>query len=133
MSNHAAGSFDVKTTPFDDKSDDPTLARIALDKQYHGDIEGTAKGQMLSAGSPAKGFAGYVAIEKITGTLNGRAGTFVLQHSGTLENSIPQMTITVVPGSGTGQLEGIAGKMTIKFAPGGKHLYEFDYTLPAQN
>ena len=127
---HAAGSFDVKVTPQDDKLDDPTLGRMLLDKQYHGDLQATGKGQMLSAGEPAKGSGGYVAIEKVMGTLNGRTGSFVLQHNGTMTNNTPQMTITIVPGSGTDQLEGIAGKMTIKFAPGGKHFYELEYTLP---
>jgi len=127
---HATGPFDVKLTPQDDKSDDPLLARMTLDKQYHGDLEAGGKGQMLTAGSPQKGAGGYVAIEKVTGTLNGRTGSFVLQHSGTMKDNVPQLTITVVPESGTGQIEGIAGKMTIKIAPTGKHSYDFEYTLP---
>lgn len=130
MSSHAAGRFEVKVTPIDDKSEDPTLGRMALDKQYHGDLEGTGKGQTLTAGSPAKGAGGYVAIEKVTGTLNGRAGSFVLQHSGIMTNKVPQLTITIVPESGTGQLEGIAGKMTITIGPDGKHSYDLEYTLP---
>lgn len=130
MPNHASGRFDVKVTPMDDKTADPSLGRYTLDKQYHGDLEGTGSGQMLSAGSPAKGAGGYVAMEKVTGTLQGRTGSFVLQHSGTMAAGVPQMTITVVPESGTGQLEGIAGTMTIKIAPDGKHSYELDYTLP---
>jgi hypothetical protein len=130
VSNHARGAFDVRATPQDDQGDDPTLGRMLLDKQYHGELEATGKGQMLSAGSPAKGAGGYVAIEKVTGKLNERTGSFVLQHTGTMANNVPQLTITIVPESGTGQLEGIAGKMTIQFAPGGKHLYELEYTLP---
>ncbi|HUA15355.1 MAG TPA: DUF3224 domain-containing protein [Verrucomicrobiae bacterium] len=126
---HATGPFDVKVTPAEEKSDDPLLGRMMLDKQYHGDLEGTGKGQMLTAGSPAKGAGGYVAIEKVTGTLHGRAGSFVLQHSGTMANHQPQMTITIVPESGTGQLEGIAGTMTITVAPTGKHTYDLEYTL----
>lgn len=129
--NHASGSFDVKVTPVDEKSDDPLLARMMLDKQYHGDLDANGKGQMLTAGSPAKGAGGYVAIEKVTGTLNGRSGSFVLQHSGTMVNNTPQLTITIVPESGTGQLEGIAGKMTIIIAPAGKHSYNLEYTLPS--
>jgi Protein of unknown function (DUF3224) len=128
---HATGPFDVKVTPQDDKSEDPLLGRMTLDKQYHGDLEGTGKGQMLTAGSAQKGSGGYVAIEKVTGTLNGRSGSFVLQHSGTMKTNVPQLTITVVPESGTGQLEGIAGTMTIKIAPTGKHSYDFEYTLPS--
>ena len=128
--NHASGSFEVKVTPVEDKSDDPTLGRMMLDKQYHGDLEGVGKGQMLTAGTPAKGAGGYVAIEKVTGTLNGRSGTFVLQHNGIMSNNTPQMTIIIVPESGTGQLEGIAGKLTITIAPTGKHSYNLEYTLP---
>lgn len=131
--NHAAGSFEVKVTPVEDKSEDPSLGRMTLDKQYHGDLEGDGKGQMLTAGSPAKGAGGYVAMEKVTGTLNGRPGSFVLQHIGTMSNNTPQLTIIIVPGSGTGQLEGIAGKMTITIAPTGKHSYNLEYTLPAHS
>jgi hypothetical protein len=130
MPTHATGPFDVKVTPADDKTDDPTLGRMLLDKQYHGDLEAAGKGQMLTAGSPAKGAGGYVAIEKVTGTLNGKTGSFVLQHTGTMTHAGVQLTITVVPESGTGQLEGIAGKMTIKMTPDGKHSYDFQYTLP---
>jgi hypothetical protein len=130
MSTHATGPFDVKVTPQDDKSDDPLLGRMSLDKQYHGDLEATGKGQMLTAGSAVKGSGAYVAIEKVTGTLHGRAGSFVLQHTGTMTQDVPQLTIIVVPDSGTGQLAGIAGKMTINIAAGGKHSYDFEYTLP---
>lgn len=133
VTNHASGPFDVKVIPQDDKSDDPLLARMTLDKQYHGDLDGTGKGQMLTASTDVKGSGAYVAIEKVTGTLNGRAGTFVLQHSGTMTNNAPQLTITVVPDSGTGELKGISGKMTIIVAAGGKHSYDFEYTLPNGN
>ena len=126
---HASGPFDVKVTPQDDQSDDPLLNRMTLDKQYHGDLEATAKGQMLTAGTDVKGSGAYVAIEKVTGTLKGRTGTFVLQHSGTMTQNAPQLTITVVPDSGTGQLAGLSGKMTIIIAPDGKHSYDFEYTL----
>jgi hypothetical protein len=130
MPAHAIGLFEVKVTPIDDKSVDPALGRLMLDKQYHGDLEATGKGQMLTAGSAAKGAGGYVAIEKVTGTLNGRTGSFVLQHSGTMVNNVPQLTISIVPESGTGQLEGVAGKMTINIGPDGKHSYDLEYTLP---
>jgi len=99
------------------------------EKQFHGDLEGTSKGQMLTATTDVKGSAGYVAIERVTGTLHGRSGSFVLQHSGTLTKGAAQQSITVVPDSGTGQLVGIAGKMTITIADG-KHSYDFEYTLP---
>jgi hypothetical protein len=130
MPTHATGPFEVKVTPIDAKSEEPTLGRMALDKQYNGDLEATGKGQMLTAGSPAKGAGGYVAIEKVTGTLNLRTGSFILQHSGTMTNNKPEITITIVPESGTGQLEGIAGKMTINVRPDGKHSYDLEYTLP---
>jgi hypothetical protein len=130
MSHHATGPFDVKVTPQDDKSEDPLLGRMSLDKQYHGDLEATGKGQMLTAGTSVKGSGAYVAIEKITGTLQGRTGAFVLQHAGTMTQNMPQLTITVVPDSGTGGLAGISGKMTIIIAAGGKHSYDFEYTLP---
>jgi hypothetical protein len=128
--HHAGGPFEVKVTPLNDKSDDPTLGRMQLDKQYHGDMEATAKGQMLTAGPVQKGAGGYVAMEKVTGTLQGRSGSFALQHSGTMKGATRELTITIVPESGTGQLEGISGQMTIKIAPDGKHSYELDYTLP---
>jgi hypothetical protein len=128
---HATGPFDVKVTPQDDNSDDQLLNRMLLDKQYHGDLEAIGKGQMLTAGTSVKGSGAYVAIEKVSGTLKGRTGTFILQHSGTMTQNAPQLTITVVPDSGTGQLEGIAGHMTIIITADGKHSYDFEYTLPA--
>jgi hypothetical protein len=105
------------------------FGRMTIDKQFHGALEGTSKGEMLTAGTEVKGSAGYVAIEKVSGTLQGRSGTFVLQHSGTMTRGTPELTITVVPDSGTGQLVGLAGKMTIKITADGKHSYEFEYTL----
>ena len=131
MTEHATGPFDVKAEAEGepDKGDGSTLARYSLDKQYHGDLEGTAKGTMLAAGTEVKGSAGYVAMERVTGTLKGRSGSFVLQHSGTMAHGESQLSITVVPDSGSGQLVGMEGKMTIIIAAG-KHSYEFDYTLP---
>ena len=129
MPNHATGPFDVKIAPQDDKSDDPLLGRMMLDKQYHGDLEATGKGQMLTAGTAVKGSGAYVAIEKVTGTLHGRTGSFVLQHTGIMMQNSPHLAIIVVPDSGTGQLAGISGKMTINIAEG-KHSYDFEYTLP---
>jgi hypothetical protein len=126
--NHASGTFDVKLTPQTDSAD-ATLGRMTIDKQFHGDLEGTSKGQMLTGMTEVKGSAGYVAIEKVSGTLKGRTGTFILQHTGTMNRGVPQLTITVVPDSGTGQLAGLAGNFSIKIADG-KHSYEFEYTLP---
>ena len=130
MTHHAKGTFEVKLTPqgSDDKTADPTLGRMTLDKQFHGDLERTSKGQMLTAGTEVKGSAGYVAIEKVTGTLNGRTGTFILQHTGTMDRGALHLSITVVPDSGTGQLKGLTGKMAIIITDG-KHSYEFEYTL----
>ncbi len=128
ITTHVSGTFEVKLNPQEDKGGDPTLGRMSLDKQFHGDLEATSKGQMLTAGTAVQGSAGYVAIERVSGTLKGRSGTFALQHSGTMTRGTPQLTITVVPDSGTGQLAGLAGRMTINIA-GGKHSYEFEYTL----
>jgi hypothetical protein len=130
MTIRVTGPFDVKVTPQDDNTGDPLLGRMLLDKQYHGDLEATGKGQMLTAGTEVKGSGAYVAIEKVSGTLKGRAGTFALQHMGTMTRSAPELTITVVPDSGTGELKGISGKMKIIIAEGGKHSYDFEYTLP---
>jgi len=129
MTNHATGTFEVKLNPQDDKSDDKTLGRMTIEKQWHGDLEGTSKGQMLTGGDVTKGSAGYVAIEKFNGTLNGRKGTFILQHSATMTRGEGQLNITVVPDSGTDQLEGLTGKLMIKIE-GGKHSYDFEYTIP---
>jgi hypothetical protein len=101
---------------------------MSLDKQFHGDIEGVSKGQMLAVSSQVPGSAGYVAMEWVDGTLHGRKGTFALQHSATMTRGTPQLSITVVPDSGTGELEGLSGTMTIIIADG-KHSYEFDYAL----
>lgn len=128
---HASGEFDVKLTPqtTDDKSAGATVGRYSLDKKFHGDLEGTSKGEMLAVGTEVQGSAGYVAMEQFTGTLNGRRGTFALQHSGTMTRGTPQLSVTVVPDSGTGQLVGLSGQMAIKIDDG-KHSYNFEYTLP---
>ena len=127
---HAVGPFEVKVSHQDDDSGDPLLNRMTLDKQYHGDLEATGKGQMLTASTEVKGSGAYVAIEKVSGTLKGRAGSFVLQHAGTMAQSVPQLTVIVVPDSGTGELKGLTGKMTINIAADGKHSYDLEYTLP---
>src|SRR4030081_1571195 len=112
MATRASGTFEVKLVPQAQEGDaaDAKLGRMSIDKQFHGHLEGTSKGQMLTAGTDVKGSAGYVAIERVSGSLQGRSGTFVLQHSGTMTRGIPQLTITVVPDSGTGQLVGLTGK-----------------------
>ena len=128
MTTRATGTFEVKLTPQDDGPDAP-VGRMSLDKQFHGDLAGTSKGQMVMSSSPSvNGSAGYVAIEKVTATLNGHHGTFYLQHSGTMTRGVGELTITVIPDSGTDELAGLRGKMTIIIADG-KHSYEFEYEL----
>ena len=131
MTRHAEGTFDVKNTPLppDDATTGTSIGRFGLDKHFHGDLEGPSKGEMLASGNPATGAAGYVAIEQITGNLQGHTGSFAIQHLGTMEQGKFHLTVTVLPGSGTGDLTGIAGSMTIIIAAG-KHSYTFDYTLP---
>jgi Protein of unknown function (DUF3224) len=131
MTSHASGTFDVKTVPLppDDTTGGAAIGRFALDKQFHGDLAASSKGQMLGAGDPAAGTAGYVAMEYVTGALNGRSGSFALQHTGTMGAGKMSLSVAVVPGSGAGELKGISGTMTIVIADG-KHSYEFDYALP---
>ena len=132
VSMHAEGTFDVKNAPLaaDEALSGTAVGRYGLDKQFHGDLEGTSKGEMLTSGSPATGTAGYVAMEQVTGSLHGRSGSFALQHFGTMEDNKFDLTVKVVPGSGTGDLTGISGTMRIIIA-NGKHSYKFDYVLPA--
>jgi len=132
VTKHAAGTFEVKLTPqaAGGTGEDSSLGRFLLDKQFSGDLEGTSKGQMLTASTNVKGSGAYVAIERVSGTLKGREGSFTLQHSGTMtRGGAPQLTITVVPDSGTDQLAGLTGTMTIKVIEG-KHFYDFEYILP---
>lgn len=132
VTTHAKGTFEVKITP--QPADDPSagpFSRLYLDKQFHGDLDGTSKGQMIAAGTAVEGSAAYVALEVVTGTLAGRRGTFVLQHNGTMNKGQSSLTVTVVPDSGTGELTGLAGKMAI-IIEGKKHSYDFEYTLPAR-
>ena len=128
MQHHAHGAFTVDVHPLT-----PTpaegLGRFSIDKQIHGDLEATTKGEMLSGGDPKQGEAGYVAIEVVTGTLAGKRGSFALQHSATMDRNGLKMSVIVVPGSGTGELKGIAGTFTIRIE-NGQHFYDFDYTLP---
>ena len=126
----AAGTFEVKLTP-QETSGDPRLGRFSLDKQFHGDLEGTSKGEMLTGGAPVKGSAGYVAMELVTGKLHGRSGSFILQHSGTMDRGKPSLMVSVVPDSGTDELAGLTGKMAINIADG-KHSYELQYALEPQ-
>ena len=130
MTTRAAGTFSVALVPqvTEGYSEDGTLSRMTIDKALLGDLEGTSKGQMLAAMTGVKNSAGYVAIERITGTLHGKSGTFALMHTGTMNRGVPGLAITVVPDSGTGELAGLTGTFTIIMA-GGSHSYEFDYAI----
>jgi hypothetical protein len=128
MTMHASGWFEVQVNPqTQDQAEGSTLGRMSLDKQFHGDLEGAGKGEMLTAGTDV-GSAVYVAIERVTGTLHGRTGAFVLVHKGTMTRDAQQLTITVVPDSGSGQLIGLTGSLAINIVDG-KHLYDFEYAL----
>ena len=127
----ATGAFEVKLNPLPvyDGADGSPLGHLSIDKQFRGELDATSKGEMLSAGTSVKGSAGYVAMERVTGTLHGRRGSFVLQHSGTMTRGSAQLTVSVVPDSGTEQLVGLAGTMVIIIAADGNHSYEFSYSL----
>jgi hypothetical protein len=135
MTEHASGPFEVKVTP--QKPDtqvarSANLGRLTIDKRYHGELEASAKGEMLATQSEVKGSAGYVALERVTGKLHGRSGSFVLQHSATMQRGAAQSSITVVPDSGTGELTGLSGSMRITVAPDGAHSYELDFRIEPQ-
>ena len=130
MSKHKiSGLFDVKMSPQTAlENEEASIGRMLLDKQFHGELEANSKGQMLAHMISVKGSAGYVAMEKVTGNLQGRKGSFVLQHSGTMNRGEATLVLTVVPDSGTEELEGLSGSMTITIAEG-KHYYGFEYSL----
>lgn len=133
MPSHATGTFEVKLLPqpLANAEAGPLMGRLSINKTFSGDLQATSQGEMLSAGTAEKGSAGYVAMECVTGTLQGRSGSFVLQHSGTMNRGAPQLTVSVVPDSGTGELAGISGTLSINIE-GGKHFYTMDYELPTQ-
>ena len=125
------GIFEVKMETLEVQAGTPPhIGRRSLDKQYHGALQAKGLGEMLSAFGDVDGSAGYVAIEFVSGTLQGQRGTFVLQHSGTMMRGAPQLVITVVPDSGSDELQGLSGSMTIKIEDG-KHFYSFEYSLSA--
>ena len=130
MTTRATGTFDVKVVPQDPDaySEEGTMGRMTIDKVLHGDLEGASKGQMLTAMTSVKTSAGYVAVERVTGTLHGAAGTFALMHTGTMTRGVPGLVISVVPDSGTGALAGLAGSFNI-IQEDGMHSYEFDYDI----
>lgn len=125
----ATGPFDVKMAPQSLVHADPTRARFSLDKRYQGALEATAQGEMLSGGDPKAGEAGYVALETVTGTLDGRHGSFQLMHWGTMHAGAFELRVEVVPGSATQALKGLTGRMQIK-NEGGRHTYLLDYSMP---
>lgn len=122
----AKGEFEVKLTPQAD--DDFEAGRMTIDKTYHGDLESVGKGQMLSVQTGVQGSAGYVAIEHVTGKLQGRSGSFVLQHSGIMDRGASALTVSVVPDSGSGELSGLTGKLNIIISEE-KHFYELTYSI----
>lgn len=135
MSQRATGAFEIKITP--QKPDTQiaraaNLGRLTIDKRFHGELEAVSKGEMLATHTEVEGSAAYVAMERVTGTLKGRTGSFVLQHSATMIRGKPASSITVVPDSGTGELKGLAGTMSITIAPDGAHSYEFDFRMEPQ-
>jgi hypothetical protein len=133
MTTRASGTFEVKLSPqVDGEEGGVCVGRMLIDKRFAGDLEATSKGQMLAVRTPVEGSAGYVAMEHVTGKLGERGGSFVLQHTGTMERGAQRLSVTVVPDSGTGELEGLAGSMELDFSGGG-HAYAFDYTLGGES
>jgi len=130
MANRATGSFEVKLAPqpIENNGEETSLGRMSIDKRFEGGLQAVSKGQMLTAGTPVKGSAVYVAVETITGTLNGRSGAFTLYHTGVMTRGEPRLSITVVPDSGSGELAGLTGQMSITIE-NGKHSYDFEYAI----
>jgi hypothetical protein len=127
MTLTATGDFDVQLTP--NSAADAAVGGMAISKTFRGDLDGVSAGQMLAVRTAVNGSAGYVAMERVTASLGGRNGSFALQHSGTMNKGEPSLSVTVVPDSGTGDLAGLSGAMTIKIE-NGKHFYSFEYSLP---
>lgn len=127
MANNAKGTFEVKLTP-EESGEGSVVGRMTIAKGFSGDIVGTSEGLMVMTGTAVQGSAGYVALEKVTGSVNGRSGTFYLQHSGLMRRGEGQLNIVVVPDSGTDELTGLDGKFGLTITEG-KHFYDFEYTL----
>ena len=125
---HVTGAFDVKMVPQPPAQGAPPFGRFALDKRYHGALDATGKGEMMAAMTDVKGSAAYSALEVVDGVLEGRRGTFVIQHTGVMDRGTPSLRISVVPDSGTGELAGLTGSMDIVIE-GGAHSYVFEYAL----
>ena len=134
MKQRASGTFDVRLLP--QAADNPHaegagVGRMALDKRFHGDLDATSEGEMLALRTARADSAGYVAIERVTGRLHGRCGSFALQHASTMERGMPRQSVQVIPDSGTADLAGLRGEMTIEIGPGGAHAYRFEYSFAA--
>lgn len=128
----ASGSFEVTVNPLeaDENAGGSEFGRMSIEKRFSGDLVGVGKGQMLTAGDPAEGTAGYVAMERVSGTLGGRSGSFALQHHATMHDGKNELSIVVVPGSGDGELAGLAGELAVDIQDG-RHSYRLEYSLPA--
>ena len=129
MTRNISGEFDLKMVPQPQEGGPDAPGRMLLDKRFHGALDATSVGQMLALMTATKGSAGYVAMELVTGSLGGKRGSFTLQHSGTMTRGSPTLSVSVVPDSGTEALHGLGGQMKIRIE-GGKHFYDFEYTLP---
>lgn len=127
---HITGEFEVTMTPqtLSDTAAQSRLGRLSLNKRYHGALDASAQGEMLSVRAAVAGSAGYVALERVEGSLDGRHGSFYLQHSGIMTRGTPTLSVTVVPDTGTQQLQGLTGSLAIRIE-GGKHYYEFTYDI----
>jgi Protein of unknown function (DUF3224) len=128
MTKHATGTFEVKLTPEPDASGEAVVGRMSIDKQFQGDINGTSKGLMTMAGTAVQGSAGYVALEKVSASIDGKNGTFYLQHHGIMNRGEGKLIVVVIPDSGTDGLTGLSGSMSIKIEDG-KHFYDFEYAI----
>ncbi len=126
---HAHGEFDVALVPLTSERAIPLMARMTNDKVFRGDLTGTSQGEMLSAATCQKDSAGYVSIERVEGTLQGRHGSFFLQHNGIMDRGAGTLTVSVIPDSGTGELSGLRGTLSITMVDG-RHVYDFEYSLP---
>ena len=130
MPTHAKGPFDVKITP-QESAPDAAVARMLLYKEFHGDLEAIAHGEMMAAGEPLTNAGVYVAIDRVTGTLGGRSGSFLMAHRGIRNAEGQELSIVIVPGSGTGQLTGLTGTLGIEIV-GKEHFYNVEYELPRE-
>ena len=131
MTRHATGTFTVELVPLsvNESVADDARGRMSINKRFEGDLDARSVGEMLTAGTPTRGSAAYVAIERVSGRLHGRSGAFSLHHTGVMERGTPNLSVRIVPDSGSGELAGIAGTLDIVIIDG-KHAYDLAYTLP---